>query len=272
MLPSSGPDFCFGCCYLDSFFCALPIILAFVRAQTCLSLPSLSPVHQISAPITGTSSLVNSFPGTSCLPPCLAFVNQLLYSAYLLRCLMHRQLICDSLSFIYSSSCLLNMYWMPPLLPCVRYYSRLWFSRKQIPWLSDNFSFFFPFFSQLLLLFLFILLAAELFIIFKWTLTEMPMKSKARVRLWVCSVPPHFQNTFCSNLEISELMLPGSISFLQTQFLFLQQLFWAPGSSHVGRLWFNSVPSSLPTLNPCYTYRVIPAWILRCDIHTRIEN
>lgn len=114
MLPSSGPDFCFGCCYLDSFFCALPIILAFVRAQTCLSLPSLSPVHQISAPITGTSSLVNSFPGTSCLPPCLASVKQLLYSAYLLRCLMHRQLICDSLSFIYSSSCLLNMYWMPP--------------------------------------------------------------------------------------------------------------------------------------------------------------
>lgn len=113
MLPSSGPDFCFGCCYLDSFFCALPIILAFVRAQTCLSLPSLSHVHQISAPITGTSFLVNSFQGTSCLPPCLAFVNQLLYSAYLLRCLMHRQLICDSLSFIYSSSCLLNMYWIP---------------------------------------------------------------------------------------------------------------------------------------------------------------
>lgn len=61
------------------------------------SAPSLSPRLQISAPTTRTFFLVNRISGTTCLPPCLPSSNQLLYSPYLLRYLMHSQPISDPL-------------------------------------------------------------------------------------------------------------------------------------------------------------------------------
>lgn len=47
-----------------------------------------------------------------CLSASLSFevsINQLLYSMYLLRYLLHSQLICDTLAFIYLPICLINM-------------------------------------------------------------------------------------------------------------------------------------------------------------------
>lgn len=97
---------------------APPIILAPIRAHTSFPLLSLAPRHQISAPMTRTLFLVNSFPGSTCLPPFLASINQLLNSAYLLRYLMHSQVICDTHSFHHLvSKYILNAHHVPGTIP-----------------------------------------------------------------------------------------------------------------------------------------------------------